>query len=327
MPNTMQLTALFFAILTLATLFVAMLFVVAWQRAHNQARHTPLIREGIGHIGISTIVLYPSTVAPLYAILEEEYPRSEAVVVTDFDTSPFYALLHHFKLIRVNHSHLAGVRGLYRSRHRSVRRIVVLDIPHSQRDKALVVAKEVASFDNCLYLEGESLIAYNTLAYCAKEIARYPTERAFRLRSVVGDGVVLERGEETDVCQTLISDRILAWRRVSFWPVVAVLLLPSLFVVMARLTEVRLFLLSALVMSLTITLFIYLSLRLASERGVVSLLAMIVKNFYRFSREKIGDFHSLCKECRIKSTGKGVRYLLSPLTVKLQQKSKDEPLL
>ena len=87
----MQLiSALFFA-LSLLSLVGAVVFVAVWYRSCRLATIVCRMREGIAHIGVSAVVEYPETSAPLIALLEEEYPRSEAIVITDLQ-HPLYSL-------------------------------------------------------------------------------------------------------------------------------------------------------------------------------------------------------------------------------------------
>ena len=290
----MQLIAISLALLSLLIFVGTTLFVGEWLRALRQEPTSPLMREGICHIGISAIVLYPESAAPLHALLEEEYPRSEAIIVTDFASSPFEELLHHFKLIKVNHSHLSGVRALYRSRHRAFRRIVVIDLPALHRHQATTIAKEIATYNCTLLLQGESIVAHNILTYCANIIATHPTEQGVAIRALIGAEALLEQGE-ADSSKALSTARPLAWQRGSVAPAIAALIAPALFVAISRLTSEGAFIAVAGFISLTIMSFTYLSCRLMCKKGLMPLLATIILNFYRFSIEKFKKIYYLYK--------------------------------
>lgn len=316
----MQLTAILLSLLSLLIFVGAMLFVGEWLRALRHEPTRPLMREGICHIGISAIVAYPESEAPLHALLEEEYPRSEAIIVTDFNDSPFEELLHHFKLIKVNHSHLKGVRALYRSRHRAFRRIVIIDLPHSHRHQAFAIAKEVASYDCTLQLQGESIVAHNILTYCANLIASHPTEQGVAIRSMIGAEAMLERGEEEGI-YTLLTARPLAWQRDSVVPVVITLLAPALFVAASRLTGEGAFIAVSGLISLTMMSFVYLSCRLMCKKGLVALLSTIIVNFYRFSIAKFKKIYYLYKGGRASKQSAESEELAVLSTAPLQEKN------
>ena len=167
MSNGMQLISILLFALSLVLLVGAVLFVALWHRTYRKTSLVQLLREDIGHIGVSAIVAYPETPAPLLALLEEEYPHSEAVIITDLqsDNPSFAELLRRYRLVRVNHSHLEGVRALYRSRHRAFRRIVMVDLPMEHREQASDVGRAVASYENHLCLEGESIVERDSLTY------------------------------------------------------------------------------------------------------------------------------------------------------------------
>ena len=79
----MQLISILLLLFSVVTLVGALLFVVLWHRSSQKSSMVYQLQESMAHVGISAIVSYPETPAPLIALLEEEYPRSEAVIVTD----------------------------------------------------------------------------------------------------------------------------------------------------------------------------------------------------------------------------------------------------
>lgn len=317
----MQLIAIILALFALVALFGALLFLGEWRQAKQSELSTPLIREGISHIGISAIVAYPKSVAPLYALLDEEYPRSEAIIVTDLDDSPFGALLRHFKLIGVNHSHLKGVRALYRSRHRAFRRIVIIDLPTSHRKRAFAIAEEVATYDCTLRLQGESIIAHNALTYCANLVASQPYDEGTMIRPLVGADATLVRGEPSNHPEVTLTAQPLAWRRASLAPTVMALLLPAILVAVSRFTGEWILLVVAGVISLTMVLLISLSYRLMCKKGLLELFAIIIENFYRFSIEKFKKIYYLYKGDRAKKRNTEEEGLPMLSTATLQEKN------
>ena len=296
----MQLISTLLFLLSLLALGGAILFVVLWHRARNKTTIVQMLREGIGHIGISAIVEYPDTPAPLLALLEEEYPRSEAVIVTDIQhyLSPFGELVAQFQLVKVNHSHLNGVRALYRSRHRAFRRVVLIDLPAEHRSRATTIAKRVASYDYILRLEGESIVARNAITYCANIIASHRATSDFSLESMVGANALLERSDTPQRGRRvrLRSGKILAWQKRRIVLTAVTLSLPALIVLIAHLSGNRLILLTALLSSVAIAIFLYISYRVVAEKSLFATLDIILHNFYRFLVEQIKNFHYLYKE-------------------------------
>ena len=273
-------------------LFVgAVLFVALWHRTYRKTSLVQLLREDIGHVGVSAIVAYPDTPAPLLALLEEEYPHSVAVIITDLqcETAAFESLIRRYRLIKVNHSHLEGVRALYRSRHRAFRRVVMVDLPVEHRERASEVGREVASYENLLCLEGESIVERNALTYCANVAASQPSADRFSLCSLVGADAHFGNGIETD------SDRVvklrsacpLAWHKSYLLLAVLVLLVPSAMVVAACLAKNPLLISAAVVMASVVSLFIYVSSCSTTEKSLLVRLDTVLQSFYRFWVKRI----------------------------------------
>jgi hypothetical protein len=296
----MQLISTLLFLLSLLALGGAILFVVLWHRAHNKTTIVQMLREGISHIGISAIVEYPDTPAPLLALLEEEYPRSEAIIVTDLQhyLSPFGELIAQFQLVKVNHAHLAGVRALYRSRHRAFRRVVMVDLPAEHRSHATDIAKQVASYDYVLRLEGESIVAHNTITYCANIIASHHTSSDISLESIVGANALLERSDTPRYGRRLRlrSGKVLAWRKEGLLLTSIALCLPAIIVIIAHFTDNRLILMTAFLSSVAVALFLYISYRVVAEKSLFATFGIILNNFYRFWTKEFKNFNYLYKE-------------------------------
>ena len=295
----MQLTSIILTSLLIVVLCCAILFAVEWHRTYNSLSVTPLLREGIGHIGVSVVVEYPSTTAPLFRLLEERYPRSEAIMVVDMQQhdSPFGTLIQQFRLVKVNHSHLKGVRALYRSRHRAYRRIVVIDLPATNRQYAAERGREVATYDYILYLQGESLIAHDAITYCANIIARHHDVPNLSLQSLVGATARLERasGAELGNRSNISSERVLAWGKRDLWPSLIAIFTPAIAVVASRLTGEKSLLAVAVAASLVLSVFLYVSTRVMTEKGLLVTLDTILRNFYRYLVRKVKNFNYLYK--------------------------------
>ncbi len=286
----MQLISAILLISSLVLLGGALFFVGLWRRAHYKTQLLYSIRDGIGNIGISTIVEYPSTTEPIIALLDEEYPRCEVIVVTDLqaENSPLSHLRRKFQLVGVNHSHLKGARGVYRSRHRAFRRMVLIDMASKFRYSACSVAKAIASYDYVLRLENDSIIQSGAIAYCANIIASYPHIDNISLSTIVGAKARLERCDKSDETErkSLLTGRILAWRRPSLaFPLVAVAL-PAIVLLIAHATTDRLLLFTAVTIALALMALIYISCCLVFEKSLFSTLSTIIESFCRFMVEK-----------------------------------------
>lgn len=296
----MQLIPILLLLLSFVLSVGAILFIIFWHQANRKSAVVKVLHEGIGHIGVSAVVEYPDTPQPLIALLEEEYPRSEAVIVTDLQhyLSPFGELIQRFHLIRVNHSHLSGVRSLYRSRHRAFRRVVMVDLPIEFRHRALDIAKEVATYDYILQLHGESIIAHNTLAYCANVIASHHATQNISMQSLVGAEAHLERCDASDKRDIthILSDRVLAWRRGGTWLAICAISIPALFVLIAHLSKSGLVLLVAVAILPPLVACLYVSCCVMAEKSLFKTLGTILYNFHRFLIERVKIFCYLYKE-------------------------------
>lgn len=291
----MQLISLVMLLFSVALLVGALLFVVYWHRTCRSSQVAPL-REGIGHVGISALLEYPETTAPLLALLDEEYPRCEALLVVDLQRSnAFDDLVQRYHLVRVNHSHLAGVRTLYRSRHRAYRRVVVIDLPMEYRSDALLVARKVAAFDYMLHLTGESIVACGAIGYSASIIASQPFDSDVELESVVGASARLVRCDLSSHSLRLRSSRPLAWRKGKNVALLS-LLLPSAIVVLSVAMDAKILLVAAVAVSLSMGALVYLSCRVVAENSLFARLDTIIRNFYRYLVDRLKKNHYLYKE-------------------------------
>ena len=294
----MQLIPAIILTVSLILLIYALQFVGQWHRAHRNATTLPTLREGIGHIGISAIVEYPDSSAPLHALLEEHYPHSEAIIVIDLQRNynTFGSLIEAFHLIKCNHTHLRNVRALYRSRQRLFRRVVIIDLPMEHRRQASKVAKEVASYNYALLLRGESIIAHNSLSYCANIIASQPLASDFSMKTVVGATARLERCD-TSKCGTraLLTDKILAWRKVSSIAPAIALTAPIILALVSRAVASKLLVLATLATTTTTLLLLLLSCRVVVKKGLFRTFDIIICNFCRYLVERVKNIHYLYK--------------------------------
>ncbi len=314
MPNRMQLISFTLFLGALLSLAAAICFVKRWHGANCQTAVMQIIREGIGSVGISAIVEYPDTDAPLIALLEEEYPRSEAIVVADLRHQPsFDALIQRFRLVKVHHNPRTHIRALYRSRSRAFRRVVVIDLPTEHSADALKVAKEIASYGYILRLRGESRVARHALTYCANIISTYPLTESLSLKSVIGADATLERADRPQGSTTkLLANRILAWRRVVPLFLISAISLPAVILFLGHLSGERILTITAALIVATVALLLYLSCRVVAEKGLFATTNTIIENFCRYIIEHLKKIYYLYKGSRLYPEGVkfSLRYLL-----------------
>lgn len=293
----MQLISVSLLLFSFLVLAGAILFVAMWQRARRKIGLVQILHEGIGHIGVSAVVEYPETSAPLIALLEEEYPRSEAIIITDMrdKLSAFEELLSRYHLIKVNHDYLEGVRALYRSRSRAFRRVVLVDLPMEHRLRASCIGRAVASYDYILYLTGESIVERNALAYCANIIAMQRPTNVISMQSIAGCNARLERGMTGHSGRSvrLRTNYALAWRRNGVFFALLATLLPAAMLFISFLSGSRMIFASAVITTLAVGAFLYLSCRVVTEKGVFHRLDTILRNFCRFIVERVKNFNYL----------------------------------
>lgn len=284
----MQLISIILLLLSVAMFVGAILFIARWHRTYGKVSVAHLLNEDIGHLGVSAVVSYPETETPLVALLEEEYPRSEAIIITDLERActRLADMVERYNLVRVSHDHLVGVRNLYRSRRRAFRRVVVVDLPMEHSGEATTIGRKVALYDNLLYLQGESIIEPNALTYCANVVASQHSANTIELRSIVGADAHLESGDMADITnlKRLRSNRPLAWRKVSLLSVVMVVLLPLLMVPMVALSQSWLLLVTAEIVVAIMVLFLSVSAGVATKKSLTKRLITLFQNFYRFWR-------------------------------------------
>ena len=293
----MQLISAFLFLLSVVVLSFAVLFVRRWHKGCERASVVRLLREHIEHIGISAVVEYPNTPRPLLALLDEEYTRSEAIVVTDLQhyLSSFGELIRQYNLVRVNHTHLEGVRALYRSRHRAFRRVVLVDLPVEHRANVSAVVAEVASYDYILHLQGESIVEREAITYCANVVASHHNTEDVSMRTIVGAEARLVRNNlpRGKMGRELLADRALAWRKGGgAWSLVA-LFTPTIVALIAYLTGNVLMVAVMAVLMAELAVFMYVSCRVVTKKNLFVTLGTILSHFYRFIVERVKNNYYL----------------------------------
>lgn len=133
--------------------------------------------DTIATIGISIICAHPSSTRVVESLLDTRYPTTEVVVAVnaDHDESLLVNLRATYALVAVNLPHTrttSPLRGLYRSRSRCFRRLVVADVATSDTIVALDRATEATSFDIFAILLSDSTLHPSAVGRMAVEIAR-----------------------------------------------------------------------------------------------------------------------------------------------------------
>ena len=113
--------------------------------------------ESLGFVGCSVVCSSVNEIAHIARLLGQEYGRYEVVVVLDstLHSTEFDNLVRHFKMVRVNcpSTHelpTVSINELYRSRQRSYRRLILVDVPHRSAYDDMNAGTMVASYDYIL---------------------------------------------------------------------------------------------------------------------------------------------------------------------------------
>ncbi len=148
--------------LILGLLSLLLIAAAAWLAVVERGRSRRALYErmrGVGcnapeQLGLSVLLTECRSLHQIEALLTVEYARYEVVTVVDgeADAPLFTRLCRRYHLIRVEYRPTgdlptAGVRGLYRSRKRRFRRLVLLDMEPFARTVRLNGAADVASYE------------------------------------------------------------------------------------------------------------------------------------------------------------------------------------
>lgn len=163
---------------------ISLLIFVAWRfacRAEWRSRWLDAMygaRCGLLHrVGISVLAAGHNSLARCEELMAVEYPDFEVVLLFDGATNPALLpqLIKRYHLIRVDYLpsgelHPAAVRGLYRSRRRLYRRLVVVDSVAMGR-RALDVMADVATRGFLLPLADHRSLSSRAVEHLALELA------------------------------------------------------------------------------------------------------------------------------------------------------------
>lgn len=121
--------------------------------------------------GISVLVSGRRDLTQIEALLMSDYAHYEVIIVGDWlaDEVLFKRIQSAFSLLEVNYSPLGElpehpIRGLYRSRKRLFRRLVVVDRAKTSIDDDLDVGASVAIYENLLAIRGGATLREDALS-------------------------------------------------------------------------------------------------------------------------------------------------------------------
>ncbi len=164
---------------------------MTWRMLHGEhvrrlfATHHHLLCETGGGVGLSVVCADPADEQQIINLLDTEYPCFEVVLVIDGERRGelLRRLVADYRLFRVDYRPSTelpteGVRGLYRSRNRSFRRLVVVDRERSRPVDDYNTAVGVAAFEYLLPLGAGQRLRPHAIERLAVEIGRReePTE-------------------------------------------------------------------------------------------------------------------------------------------------------
>lgn len=182
-------------ILTLLLIFLAARLALV-RRAVGRLRLAECMQgvqcDAPDRIGISLLVVEQSSCEEVLRLLAVEYVRYEVVVVLDGvrDEAFFAELQARYHLIRVEYLPtgelpIEGVVGLYRSRKRRFRRLVVVDVLTTRSVDRLNAAAEVAEGEYLLPMRRGAHLAEGVIERLAVLLGEQPHAQHL-LRTTVG---------------------------------------------------------------------------------------------------------------------------------------------
>lgn len=128
--------------------------------------------------GISVVVAGPQSPYQVERRLSENYVHYEVILATDFETDPFSReLLKKYSLIKTDRTPTANpgsadVRGVYRSRQRRYRRLVVVDCRADSVPEGFNCGMDAASYEHVVCLDGHTFMYGDALAVLNDEYLR-----------------------------------------------------------------------------------------------------------------------------------------------------------
>lgn len=187
-------------------MMVSLVSLYLWRMTERAAQRRAWLdrmqgaRNGTLGVGISALVSSGVTAERCARLLGIEYAMFEVVVVVNGlrDVVVVEQLCTRYHLIRVEYHPsgelpVRGVVGLYRSRMRRFRRLVVVDCRMPGLAASLDAAADVASYDYLLPLRSEEYPLVGAVERLAMEVALHPLDRVDQICYLPALHVVLWR--------------------------------------------------------------------------------------------------------------------------------------
>ena len=154
--------------------------------------------DGIDCMGISAVCSGITDEKQIENLLSVEYARYEVVLVLDAqrDTQAFRRIAARYQLIGVNchpseELPAAGIRGLYRSRQRCYRRLVLLDRAHGKRSDDFDAGVSVATYDYLLPVRAGCFLLPGSVERLVAELGEGRPGSLDLIRSPLGEPAAL----------------------------------------------------------------------------------------------------------------------------------------
>lgn len=182
------MTAIWLAVFLLSVIVAAFAVLFALRAVRGEGKERLMmmsqasVSAPVGNIGVSLVCAEPSDAGAVSVMLGTTYPMSEVIVVIDssrdYDTA--VAIIGRYGLVAVDYVpcgslHVAGVRRLYRSRCRTCRRLVMLDMAHGDVAAMYDAAAGVASYDYLLPVPCGASVRPYAVGRMASEAGFYPS--------------------------------------------------------------------------------------------------------------------------------------------------------
>ena len=163
-------------------------WVAVFAHARRDAQRRRLLMRGCGtgrcgtadetaaETGISVLCSGCDGIEQVERLLDTEYARYETVLALDAAACPelFETLVSRYRMIRVNPACCGTIRGLYRSRQRGYRRLVIVDRTGGTSYDDFDAAAAVAAHDYLLPLPHGCRLRPDAAERLATELAAAP---------------------------------------------------------------------------------------------------------------------------------------------------------
>lgn len=143
--------------------------------------------QSLGFVGCSVVCSGVKDIAHIERLLAQEYDRYELLLTLDAERQidDFKRIVARYKLLRVNCNHsgelpATELRALYRSRQRGFRRLILCDVPDSDKYTSLNTALSIASYGYILPIGSSTLLCHRAIEYIAITLSD-PRNRSINL--------------------------------------------------------------------------------------------------------------------------------------------------